>query len=65
MRVARLSTWVMMLQEVPRLCWYTRTIGHCKAGNLELLGLGVKHLFSMSEGGGGGDGDMRFIRSFI
>ena len=26
---------------------------------------GGQHLFSLSEGGGGGDGDMRFIRSCI
>ena len=68
MRGAQLSTWVVMLQEVPRLRWYTWTIGHCKAADLELMGLrlgGGQHLFSLSEGGGGGDGDTRFIRSSI
>ena len=68
MRGARLSTWVVMLQEVPRLCWYTWTIGNCKAADLELMSLrlgGGQHLFSLSEGGGGGGGDMRFIRSCI
>ena len=50
MRGARLSTWVVMLQEVPRLCWYTWTIGHCKAADLELMSLrlgGGQHLFSL------------------
>ena len=49
-RGARLSTWVVMLQEVPRLRWYTWTIGHCKAADLELMSLrlgGGQDLFSL------------------
>ena len=36
--------------EVPRLRWYTWTIGHCKAADLELMSLrlgGGQHLFSL------------------
>ena len=49
-RGAWLSTWVVMLQEVPRLRWYTWTIGNFKAADLELMGLrlgGGQHPFSL------------------